>query len=272
MTNGRIRLTDFARLDRARRRTRFVRVLLVVALVAMVAAAAAAATRPTGRTFRFLPKSSNGVVVLDLSASISTDTFQRIGQTLRQLSTTNGRYGLVVFSDVAYEALPPGTPAAELRPYARFFTLPAPKGGFLPTFPANPWTDSFSGGTRIAAGLGLALRMIRSERLAHPAAILVSDLDDDPGDLKSLASVALAYRQLKIPVRIVALNPQPQDQQLFSTLLAGAATIQNATLPGERSVEHGPRIPPLLAALTIAVAIALAVNELWSARLTWGTT
>ena len=73
---------------------------------------------------------------------------------------------------------------------------------------------------------------------------------------EDLASVALAYRQLGFPVRIVALNPQPQDEQLFGSLLAGAATIQNATLPGERSVEHGPRIPPLLAALTVVVAIA----------------
>lgn len=271
MSSGTIPLTDVARLSRARRRTRLVRALLVVVLVALVAGAAAAATRPQTRSYRFLPAGSNGIVVLDLSASVSTDTFQRIGQTLDQLAATNGRYGLVIFSDVAYEALPPGTPAAELRPYARFFTLPPAKGGFLPSLPANPWTDRFSGGTRISAGLGLALRLIRTERLAHPGAILVSDLDDDPGDLKSLASVALAYRRLGIPVRIVALNPQPNDQQLFATLLHGAASIQNATLPGERTVQSGSRIPPLLALLTILVAIALATNELWSARLAWST-
>jgi hypothetical protein len=271
VTSRTIPIADVHRLDHARRRTRIIRVGLVAALVALVAGAAAAATHPQGRTFRFLPRESNGVVVLDLSASISTDTFQRIGETLRQLSSTNGRYGLVIFSDVAYEALPPGTPAAELRPYARFFTLRAPKGGFLPTLPANPWTQTFSGGTRISAGLGTALRLIRNERLTHPAAILVSDLNDDAGDLKNLASVALAYRQLKIPVRIVALNPEPDDQQLFGKLLAGAATIQDATLPGERTVEHGPRIPPLLGILTVLTAVALAVNELWSARLTWST-
>ncbi len=269
--SSRIPLADVARLDRARRRTRVIRVFLVATLVALVAGAAAAATHPQGRTFRFLPKASNGVVVLDLSASISTDTFQRIGQTLRQLSSTNGRYGLVIFSDVAYEALPPGTPSAELRPYARFFTLPPAKGGFLPALPPNPWTQTFSGGTRISAGLGMALQLMRNDRLAHPTAILVSDLNDDGGDLKSLASVALAYRQLKIPVRVVALNPEPDDQQLFTKLLAGAATIQNATLPGQRSVEHGPRIPPLLGILTVLTALALAANELWSARLTWSS-
>ena len=117
---------------------------------------------------QFLPNGSRGIVVLDLSASISSDTFERIGKTLRDLAATNSRYGLVVFSDVAYEALPPGTPSAELKPYARFFTLPPPQAGFLPQFPVNPWTNSFSGGTRIAAGLGLALRLIQNEQLEAP--------------------------------------------------------------------------------------------------------
>jgi len=266
-----IPLADASRLGRARSRTRMVRTLLAVALVALVCGAAFAATRQHGRTVRFLPNGSNGIVVLDLSASISSDTFQRIGQSLRELASTNGRYGLVVFSDVAYEALPPGTPSAELRPYARFFTLPPARGGFLPAFPANPWTNSFSGGTRIAAGLGLALNLIRSEHLAHPGVILISDLDDDPGDVKGLASVALAYRQLGIPVRIVALNPEPSDEQLFTTLLERAATVQQATLPGERIVQRGPRVPLALGVLTALVALALALNELWSARLSWGT-
>lgn len=266
-----IPLADFPRLDRARTRTRVVRLVLAGALVALVCAAALASTRQHGRTVRFLPNGSNGIVVLDLSASISSDTFQRIGQALHELASTNGRYGLVVFSDVAYEALPPGTPSAELGKYARFFTLPPARGGFLPAFPVNPWTNSFSGGTRIAAGLGLALSLIRSQHLKHPGVILVSDLDDDPGDVKGLASVALAYRQLQIPVRIVALNPEPGDEQLFTTLLERAAKVQHATLPGERVVERGPRIPLLLAVLTALVAVALAANELWSARLTWGT-
>jgi len=270
MTTRTIPLADAGRLERARRRTRVVRIALVILLVALVAGAAAAATRPQGRSYRFLPNGSDGIVVLDLSASISSDTFQRIGETLRELAASNGRYGLVIFSDVAYEALPPGTPARELEPYARYFTAGPTRGGFLPAFPVNPWTNTFSGGTNISAGLGLALRLIRSEHLAHPGAILVSDLDDDPGDLKSLASVALAYRQLKIPVRIVAVNAAPGDQALFTTLLARAAHVQSATLPGERTVQRGPRIPLLLAVLTVLVASALAVNEIWSVRLTWG--
>ena len=54
--------------------------------------------------------------MLDLSASITADTYSRIHQTLQQLVARGGRYGLVVFSNIAYEALPPGTPASALEP------------------------------------------------------------------------------------------------------------------------------------------------------------
>jgi hypothetical protein len=272
VTAGSIPIADFGRLDRARRRTSIVRAALAAGLIALLVAGALGATRNTQRTLQFLPNGSSGIVVLDLSASISSDTFQRIGETLRELAATNHRYGLVIFSDVAYQALPPGTPAASLKPYARFFTLPPANGGFLPAFPLNPWTNSFTGGTRIAAGLGLALRIIQAQHLQRPGVILVSDLDDDPGDLKSLASVSLAYRQLRIPVRIVGLNPQPADQQLFSNLLAGIAKQQSARLPSDRVEQSGSSLPTLLIVVTVLVALGLGANELWSARLRWAAT
>jgi hypothetical protein len=265
-----IPLAGLGRLERARRRTTAIRAALAALLVVLVVATAVIATRPAGKTLTFLPGGTTGIVVLDLSASISTDTYQRIGKTLNELAATNGRYGLVVFSDVAYQALPPGTPSAALKPYARYFTLPSAQNGFLPQFPVNPWTNSFSGGTRIAAGLGLALKIIQDQNVKRPAVILVSDLNDDPGDLKNLAGVSLAYRQAGIPVRIVALDPQPNDEALFGRLLERAATVQHARLPGERSLTVGPDIPPVLAALAVLVALALAANELWAARLTWG--
>jgi hypothetical protein len=265
-----IPLAGLGRLERARRRTTAIRAALAALLVVLVVATTVLATRPAGKTLSFLPGGATGIVVLDLSASISTDTYQRIGKTLNELAATNGRYGLVVFSDVAYQALPPGTPSAALKPYARYFTLPSAQNGFLPQFPVNPWTNSFSGGTRIAAGLGLALKIIQDQNVKRPAVILVSDLNDDPGDLKNLAGVSLAYRQAGIPVRIVALDPQPNDEALFGRLLERAATVQHARLPGERSLTVGPDIPPVLAALAVLVALALAANELWAARLTWG--
>ena len=76
--------------------------------------------------------------------------------------------------------------------------------------------------------------------------MLVSDLDDDPGDLKSLAGVSLAYRQASIPVRIVALNPQPRDAALFGRLLEQAA-IAAAGAPAGRALPHDRRIGPAVA-------------------------
>src|SRR5204862_7929182 len=104
-----------------------------------------------------LPAHSAAIVLLDVSASISADTYPRIGATLSSLSRSGGRYGLIVFSDQAYEALPPGTGARDLAPLVRYFTLPPIHGpGAAQTFPVNPWQRVFSAGTKISAGLELA--------------------------------------------------------------------------------------------------------------------
>jgi hypothetical protein len=268
---SRIPLADMAALTPAWRRTRAIRGVLAAALAMLVVVTVLQLRHPGTRTLRFLPNASNGIVALDLSASISSDTFNRIGATLDELASTNGRFGLVVFSDVAYQALPPGTPSSALRPYARYFKVPEQTTpGLAPAFPVNPWTNSFSAGTRISAGLGLALTLIRSERLAHPGVILISDLDDDPGDDVALRSIALAYRQEAVKLRIVALNPSPNDQQRFSQLLGSAAQITQAHLPGVRPAAGEAEFPAGLAVLAIVIALALAANELVSARLTWG--
>ena len=136
---------------------------------------------PHTQTIVALPPHSSAIVVLDVSASISADTYSRIGATLSSLARSGGRYGLVVFSDQAYEALPPGHRRADLEPLVRYFTLPTgPRPGVAQTFPPNPWERDFSGGTKISAGLELAHQIAFHDRLSKPIAILVSDLDDDP--------------------------------------------------------------------------------------------
>jgi hypothetical protein len=133
----------------------------------------------------------------------------------------------------------------------------------------NPWTNSFSAGTRISAGLGLAFNLIRSDHLERPGVVLISDLDDDPGDDVPLRAIALAYRHEAVRLKIVALNPAPNDEQRFARLLGSASDISHAPLPGERTTSSAARFPLWLAALAIAIAIALAANELFDARLTW---
>src|ERR1700674_3002253 len=144
-------------LARVAARTMVARVVLAVALLDLVLAAAAAARHPQLDKQPLLPSTAGGTIVLDLSASISTDTYSRIGLTLTDLVAGGGRYGLVVFSSSAYEALPPGTPASALKPLIRYFTLPKQVvAGEQPTFPTNPWTNSFTQGTQISKGLELA--------------------------------------------------------------------------------------------------------------------
>ncbi len=266
-----IPLTGATGLAAFARRTRALRIGTAVALVALAVSAIALGRHPRVHELHFLPAGSNGVVVLDLSASISSDTYSQIGTTLRDLVGTRGRYGLVVFSDTAYEALPPGTPSESLRPLVRFFTLPPQRvPGVAPTFPDNPWTRSFSAGTRISAGLDLARSVIIGSHISHPSVLLVSDLDDDAGDLPALASVAEAYKREHILLNVVALNAAADDQERFKQFIRGSGMLTQGRLPNEPTTQAGgARFPTWLAAVAIALAMLLAANELAFARLTW---
>ena len=260
-------------LARAAARTTVARAVLGVALLALVLAAAAAARHPQLDKQPVLSSNAGGMVVLDLSASISSDTYSRIGVSLTELATRGGRYGLVVFSTDAYEALPPGTPASALKPLIRYFTLPkqvAP--GEQPTFPVNPWSNSFTGGTQISRGLELARQIEIADGARHPAVVLNSDLADDPIDQQRLPGVIQAYQRAGIALRIVALNAAPSDELYFKRLVGTAASIIPASLPGEHpSAVASPHtsFPTWIVIFAIAVASLLAANEVRSARLRW---
>jgi hypothetical protein len=261
-------------LARIAARTMVARVVLGVALVALIFAAAAAARHPQLDKQPLLSPNAGGMIVLDLSASISSDTYSRIGESLTKLVANGGRYGLVVFSSTAYEALPPGTPASALKPLIRYFTLPTQVvAGEQATFPTNPWTNSFTGGTQISQGLDLARVIEIAEGARHPAVVLISDLADDPNDQQRLPGVLQAYQRAKIHLSIVALNAAPNDENYFKQLLGTATSITTAPLPSENPSAAAPphaSFPTWLVILGVAVASLLAANELRSARLRWG--
>jgi hypothetical protein len=268
MSTGAIPLADLGRLSDAARRTGRTRLVAAAAVVVVAALGLAVALRMHPTTTPFVPAGTNGIVVLDVSASISEETYARIAATLERLADSRGRYGLVLFSDTAYEALPPGTRAAELRPFERFFVLPrqvAPGQAAVP--PANPWSSHFSAGTRISSGLRLALEIARSGGIARPSVVLVSDLDDDTGDIEALTSTALAYRKLGIPLRVVGLNPSPDDQRLVQRLLARPGDLRQA---GTSRAEGSSAFT--LVALALAASVALASLLLLSERLRWADT
>jgi hypothetical protein len=265
-----IQLADFPSFARTAARSRWTRRAVVVLALALAVAAALAAPRRAAPAAALLPPGATGIAVVDVSASISWETYARIAATLQQLRRGGGRAGLVLFSDTAYQALPPGTPVSELRGFERFFVVSGrAQPGLQPQPPRSPWSDSFSAGTRISTGLALALDRIRQQRLKHPVVLLVSDLDDDAGDLESLTSVALAYRQLGIPIRVVGLNPSPEDVRLVERLLPQGSHVVQAALPGERRGGGGAALPGGVIAAAIALALALAAVLALTERLRW---
>jgi hypothetical protein len=266
-----IPLADVASLARQILRTRIARWVVVAALAALVAGSLATAFRLRPPTTAFLPQGTNGVVVLDVSASISTDHYARITATLKRIAASRGRYGLVVFSDVAYQALPPGTKAAELRPYIRFFDVKrSDHPGALAQLPRSPWTDTFSAGTRISTGLALALDVVRADRLHNPAVLLVSDLDDDTGDLERLTSLALAYRRAHVPLHVVGLNPDPEDAAFMRRLLPEGGSFSTARLAEEGGASSSAPVPIGLLVLVAAIALGLGALLVATQRLRWG--
>jgi hypothetical protein len=255
------------------RRTAVVRAALAVALVALVVLGALALRHPRSSQPPYVPPSTGGMVVLDLSASITSDTYSRIHNTLQQLVARGGRYGLVVFSNTAYEALPPGTPASALSPLVRYFALPpATTPGEQPTFPVNPWTNSFTSGTAISVGLDSALEIELKSHTPHPAVVLISDLADDPSDVQQLTQVLSDYRADKVGLRVIALNAAPSDQAFFSRLIGNASAIIPAQLsPASQAAPAvSTAFPTWFVVAAILVALLLAANELRSARLRWG--
>ncbi len=264
-------LADTAELERPARRTRTVRLALAGLLVVVVLGAVASVPEAHGR--RFLPADTVAMVVLDLSSSIRPTTYKLIGAELASLAKTDQRVGVVVFSDVAYTALPPGTPASELASFARFYTDDrvhySKDGGPLPR---NPWEEWFSAGTSISSGLRLAAQLLKDTGAERGGVILFSDLADDPTDLRPLGRTIAQYEQRHIPLRVVALDPKPEDRDFWTELL-GPGSLSNVAIPtGDagrgRLVVESP-FPTRFALLAALAVVLLAANVLYTEPVTW---
>jgi hypothetical protein len=267
---GRIEIADFSSLARVARRSGWTQLVLVALAVVSAALAVALTPRKPSPSGPILRPGSSAILVVDISASISTDTYARIAATLDDVQRQGGRAGLVLFSDTAYQALPSGTPVRELAAFRRFFVIPPQaQPGVAPSPPPSPWTSSFSGGTRISTGLSLALDVVRRQQVEKPLVVLVSDLDDDTGDLESLTSVALAYRHLHIPFEVVGLNPSARDSSLMRRLIPPGSRIVSAHLPGERRGLARAPTPVSVVALAAVLAVVLAALLVATERLRW---
>ena len=161
-------------------RARILRIAFALAAVMLVAGAAWSTRGLETREHGLLPSGRTGVVVVDLSLSITDSDYDTLRGAFRRLIAEDASIGLVVFSDVSYELLPPGTPASQLRPVLRL--LVPPRLGQ----PVNPWTQTFRAGTQISAALVLARTMLERDGVKDGSILLVSDLETAPDDLPPL--------------------------------------------------------------------------------------
>jgi len=269
MRRGATRLGDLGHLAPPAHRTTFVRVGLAVALAATLAGAALLARSAGSGRAAVLPVGAKaGVVVVDMSASVAGPTFERVATVVRGLVTANQAMGLVMFSDVAYELLPPNSPPSALQQFVRFFSPERVSKG-QPVFGQSPWSQ-FSGGTRISTGLIAGVEALRRAHITHGSLVLMSDLNDGQDDKEPLVAEALALRKAHVPIRIVPLHAAPQNVQLFGQLFGPHVFVSVHAFKhaGKRRVlPIAVSSPWTLLAVGLVFVGLLAANERFNSRL-----
>lgn len=252
-----IPLSSFGTLSRRVRLTLVARAVLAACLIgALVAVFLLTHRDKAGESY--LQAGRSPVIALDVSWSVTFDKSKLIQRTLQGFIDSGRRIGLVLFSDVAYEALPVGTPSEALRPFLRFFQG---RG-------QNPWRATFSAGTRISNALELARRMLRQAHADKGSVVLISDLDDAPADEVGLARTLVTYQREAIPLRMIAVDAVPHDVQFFRDALHSVGSV--TTLASGGGSSSSPGFPTLIVVLVGLFLLALALNEHTLGRLTWG--
>jgi hypothetical protein len=247
-----IPLVDAPLLSRAAGRTRVCRIALAALLVALLGAGVALAGRGAPAVTGGPAAAHTTVLVIDLSGSISAEAYKRISRTLATFASADEsttRVGLVFVSDLAQEALPPGTRPADLRPFVRYFRpKPKPRNAeeeldrLLNPFPPNPWAATFSKGTAMYSFT----------------------------DVPKLRGELLTYARSSLELRVVALPPVSEESLRFvqrflgeRRVLAGARLVPAAVAGG------GGSFPLPLVVVAGLLAVALAANELLNGALRW---
>ncbi|TML20044.1 MAG: hypothetical protein E6G28_11455 [Actinobacteria bacterium] len=236
MASRTVPLADAPALWRYAGRTRRIRLALAALLLALFAASLLTAFRLHTRPTSYFASSGNGIVALDLSASIDPLANARLRTLLRTIADSDQRLGLVVFEEHAYEMLPPGTRGDELRPMLRFF------GNFLAGFGREtPWSRGF--------------------------------LEDASSDLGLLTEEIGRYRRAGIPLRVLPLAPDDQSLAFFTSLVGDKAIVSDSALRKNASVaEHQTVVAPfplLLVVLELLLLLGLAANEYAGRSLEW---
>jgi hypothetical protein len=263
------RLGDLPRLTLPAERTTVVRGALVLGLAAALAGAFLLAYSAGSGRASVLPVGvKTGVVVIDMSASVAGPARERVATVVNGLAAANQAMGLVMFSDTAYELLPPNSPASSLLEFERFFEPQRITHG-QPIYGQGPWGD-FSGGTRVSTGLLVGQQALQRAKVTHGALLLISDLNDASSDEEPLVAEALALKKAHVPVRIVPLFASPPNVRIFDSLFGSGSFIS----PSAFRTRSGQEVQPIagswpwaLIAVGVALVTLLAANERFNTRL-----
>lgn len=261
------------RLGIAARRTTLLRAGLGLAAVALLVAGVLTAQSLKLPVDRLVPSGRSGVIALDLSRSVNGSRQAEMSLVLERFTGPGQRVGLVVFSDTAYELLPPGTPGSELK---RLIGLLKPyrskPGAKKLKLRETPWDVSFRSGTVISAGLAMARRALVRHGQPRSTIVLVSDLSALAHDLPRVANEIIALRRQGIELRVVPVSPTDADRATFELLVGGSAFVTPDSLGrgGSRQLAADvldQPVPGGLVGVALVLLAVLALNELWCGRL-----
>ena len=142
------------------------------------------------------------VLVIDLSGSITAQGNKVIARTLDGFHNypTNRHAAVVYFSSSAALGSPISSPAADLSGLARLFTPDAARS-------RGPWGGSFDGGTIISRGVALARRILIRAQAHDGRVVVVSDLQDNPRDLKRLHHQLVLLKETHTSFALMPLPP-----------------------------------------------------------------
>jgi hypothetical protein len=250
-------------LRRPRLRTTVFRAVLGLALAALFVAAFALARGRDAQPDPLLPPGTTGMIVLDLSASAGLQA--GFGELLRRVAAADEPTGVIAFSDVAYELVPPGTPGRDLAPMIRYFSE-----GSL----ANPW-HSFQTGTNLSAGLEAARESLERDGIERGAILLASDLEFFPDDVPRLTATLTEMRREGIALRILPLGAREEQRRFFERVVGRGIFVDLDEAPKAAvAAESAGRfrlaeenVPWPFLALALALIVLLAANERLLSRL-----
>lgn len=248
---------DLVPLRSAMLRTRVSRVVLVLAAVVLLALATSSARGLNVSEQRLLPTGSTGVVVLDLSLSIAGRDYADMSRALRRIIADGRPTGLVIFSDVPYELLPPGTPASELRPFLR---LLKERGNRLPV---NPWMNNFRQGTKISSALQLAGDSLARDHVKNGSILLISDLETAPDDIPVMTRTIQELRKRSVTIRVVPISALSTGRTIYEGLLGSSAFVEPSKIraPEAARTETRVELPTGLLVFGAILFVVLALHE-----------